>query len=72
MTEEETASPATQEAERREAQQAHVADRAPTADEEDAAERGKKATEADSGSVAEHFEEMSELGAQVKGEGEVD
>ena len=47
-----------------------TADRPPTADEEEAAERG--AAEIDRDEVAEHYEEMAELGANVKGEGEIE
>lgn len=45
------------------------ADRPPTADEAAAAERGAKDVEVDE--VAEHFEEMNEIGANVRGEGEI-
>jgi hypothetical protein len=71
MTEESKLTEATKDAERDEAQQAHVADRAATADEEAAAERGKNASGADADDVGEHFEEMTDIGAHVKGEGEI-
>lgn len=45
------------------------ADRMPTAAEERTAER--LAREVDADEVAEHYEEMAELGADVKGEGEI-
>ncbi len=58
----------TREAEQVEARSAHDADREPTEAESRAAEsRGPV-----DGSVAEHFEEMNELGAQVEGEGQID
>ena len=67
MTDEHTdVSDATREAEREEAAAAHAADRAPTAEEE--ADAGEHAVDPD---VREHYEEMIERGAEVKGEGEV-
>lgn len=45
------------------------ANRAPTPDEEAAAESG--ATEVDLDDVAEHFEKAAKLGANVRGEGEI-
>lgn len=57
---------ATVEAEEAEAQQAHTADRPPTDDEAARAD----AQQADP-AVAEHFEEMNRIGAEVKGEGEI-
>jgi hypothetical protein len=50
-----------------EASAAHVADRPPTADEEAAAEGNTLDPE-----VAEHEREMGKIGADVKGEGEID
>ncbi|MGD9703816.1 MAG: hypothetical protein AB7Q42_21430 [Acidimicrobiia bacterium] len=44
-------------------------DRMPTPEEERAAERG--AAEVDIDEVTKHEEEMAELGANVKGEGEI-
>jgi hypothetical protein len=44
------------------------ADRAPTAEEEAAAERSAEQVDP---SVAEHYREMSEIGAEVQGEGEI-
>jgi hypothetical protein len=49
-----------------------MADRAPTADEEKAAEKSRAEFADDAPEVAEHYTEMSELGAHVKGEGEID
>ncbi len=45
------------------------ADRPPTEDEERAAERS--AGDVDEESVGEHFREMGEIGADVRGEGEI-
>ncbi|HEX4125980.1 MAG TPA: hypothetical protein VHX67_00225 [Acidimicrobiales bacterium] len=50
-----------------EASAAHVADRPPTAAEEAAAEGNALGPE-----VSEHEREMGKLGAEVKGEGEID
>jgi hypothetical protein len=47
-----------------------VADRPPTADEAQAAERA--AADVDVDAVAEHYEEMAELGADVRGEGQLE
>jgi hypothetical protein len=47
-----------------------VADRAPTAAEELSAERA--AENVDVEQVGEHFQEMAELGANVRGEGQID
>jgi hypothetical protein len=52
--------------EQAEAARAHEADRPPTEDEERRADE----LEADP-AVAEHFEEMNRIGAEVKGEGEI-
>ena len=52
----------------RDAHAAHTADRPPTPEEERAAE---EAAEDVPGSVGEHYEEMIDIGANVKGEGEV-
>lgn len=57
----------TREAERREARAEHAPDRAPTADEDKAAPGRGDLKEG----VAEHYEEMAERGANVKGEGEI-
>ncbi len=48
----------------------HVADRPPTADEERDAEKG--AAQVDLDKVGEHYEEMEKIGADVKGEGQID
>jgi hypothetical protein len=68
MTDEHTdVSDATRQAEREEAAATHSPDRPPTPEEEaDAAEHSVVDPE-----VREHYEEMIERGAEVKGEGEV-
>ena len=48
---------------------AHVADRPPTSDEKRTAEQVAKDVPASAG---EHFEEMAEIGADVKGEGQIE
>ncbi len=58
---------ATRKEERREASAPHAADRPPTAEEEAAAE-GNELDPA----VADHEREMDRIGAEVKGEGEID
>ena len=58
---------ATRAEEEREAKAAHTADRPPTEQEAAAAERNRLEPE-----VAEHEREMGKIGAEVKGEGEVD
>jgi hypothetical protein len=63
---------ATLAAEHEEATSRHVADRPPTTDEAAAAKRGPEAAGMDPDSVKEHFEEMADLGAHVKGEGEIE
>jgi hypothetical protein len=63
---------ATKEAEEIDATQAHIADRLPTSEEEAAAERSRDALASDSESVAEHYEEMTDIGAHAKGEGKID
>jgi hypothetical protein len=62
----------TKDAERKVAQRDHVAGRGPSAEEDAAAARGREATSEDAGDVAEHYEEMTDIGAHVKGEGEID
>ncbi len=64
-------SPATQEEESREAASSHLPDRAPTADEEEAADRSRREFSDEAGEVAEHERIAAERGAHVKGEGEV-
>jgi hypothetical protein len=61
----------TREAELAEAGKSHTADPLPTAEEEAAAERERAELDADREDVAEHYEEMTDLGAHVKGEGEI-
>jgi hypothetical protein len=58
---------ATKEEEAREATAAHTADRAPTPDEEAAAEGNTLEP-----GVSEHEQEMGRIGADVKGEGKID
>jgi hypothetical protein len=58
---------ATKAEEAREATAAHTADRPPTAEEEAAAEGNTLDPE-----VSEHEKEMGKIGAEVKGEGEID
>ena len=58
---------ATKAEEAREAAAAHTADRPPTSEEEAAAEVNTVQP-----GVAEHEREMGKIGAEVKGEGEVD
>jgi hypothetical protein len=71
MTPETEPNDSTQETERAEAAQTHSSDRPPTPEEAEAAERGKARSGGDQKEVAEHFEEMAERGAHVKGEGEI-
>jgi hypothetical protein len=71
MTTETEPNESTKEAEQVDAAHPHSADRPPTAEEAEAAERGATALDADMNAVAEHAEEMAELGADVKGEGEI-
>jgi hypothetical protein len=63
---------ATLEAEREEATQAHTADRPPTDEESAAADRSAETFAGDREKAAADFEEMADIGAHVKGEGEVD
>ena len=63
---------ATVEAERVEAGEAHVADRPPTAEEESAADRSAEELKDDRAEAAAHYKEMGDIGAHVKGEGEID
>jgi hypothetical protein len=66
-------SEATRKAEQSDAQQAHVADRAPTAEEEEAAEEfGSTLSQEERASVAEHEREMGQRGADAKGEGRLE
>jgi hypothetical protein len=63
---------ATKDAEAVDATQAHTADRPPTSEEEAAADRSLKNLGDDREKAAEHFEEMSDIGARVKGEGAIE
>jgi hypothetical protein len=71
MTQETEPNEATLQAEREEAASKHVADRLPTADEADAADRGPDEAGMDPQSVKTHAQEIAALGARVKGEGEI-
>jgi hypothetical protein len=63
-------SEATRKAEQSEAQDAHVADRAPTAEEEEAAEAFRSTlSREERESIAEHERDMGQRGADAKGEG---
>jgi hypothetical protein len=62
---------ATRGAEQVDAEHPHSADRPPTDEESTAAERGLEEAGGDLDDVAAHYEEMSDLGAHVKGEGEI-
>jgi hypothetical protein len=60
----------TRTAEKSEAQDAHVADRGPSPEEEEVAERFESTrSDADRADVAKHEREMAERGAHQKGEG---
>jgi hypothetical protein len=73
MDEETTPDTATIEAEQAEATHSHTADRAPTSAEEAAADRSLDSLDNDEReAAAEHYEEMTDIGAHVKGEGKVD
>jgi hypothetical protein len=61
---------ATKAADEAESQAKHEADRPATKDESAAAERSQAQSE-DQMEVARHFEEMADIGAHVKGEGEI-
>lgn len=64
---------ATRSIEEEEAGRAHEADRPPNASEEAAAdEQLEESDERERKSVAEHYQEMSEIGAEAKGEGRID
>jgi hypothetical protein len=61
---------ATKAADEAESRAKHEADRPATKDELAAAERSQAVSE-DQKEVAKHFEEMTDIGAHVKGEGEI-
>ena len=63
---------ATKRAEEVDATQEHKADRAPTSEEEAAAERSLESLGEDREDVASHYEEMTDIGAHAKGEGAVE
>jgi hypothetical protein len=59
--------------EQADADRAHVADRDPTSAEEEAADHALSEQGDDERQrVAEHYEEMTEIGAHVKGEGAIE
>ena len=60
----------TRDAERREAATPHEADRGPTEAEEELAEDGEL-TDEKKNAVADHYKEMSQIGAEVEGEGQI-
>jgi hypothetical protein len=62
----------TLEAERADAGEAHVADRPPTDEEAAAAEGAAEKFAGDRQAAAAHYEEMSDIGAHVEGEGRID
>ncbi len=62
-------SSATVAADERDSRTGGSADRPPTDSEEAAADRAT--ARVDAGSTAEHYEEMAEIGANVKGEGKI-
>jgi len=72
MDDESEVDDATREAEGVDAGHSHAADRLPTAEEASAADRALEGLAEDREEVAEHYEEMSDIGAHVKGEGSID
>jgi hypothetical protein len=63
----------TRKAEDSDAARPHTADRQPTPGEEkDADQEASTETEEERRSVAAHYEEMAELGAEVEGEGRIE
>jgi hypothetical protein len=62
---------ATVEAEHAEETHDHTADREPTRSEEAAAETGVVESDEERARVAEHYEEMTDLGAHAQGEGRI-
>ncbi len=62
---------ATHRADEADAEVEHVSDRPPRPDEARSAEKSRKDLEADAEEVARHHKEMDEVGAHVKGEGEI-
>jgi hypothetical protein len=72
MDEDTTPSEATREEDRLDAERAHQPDRAPTAEEEAAADRTRDEHAGEEADVARHHREMDQLGAHAKGEGRID
>jgi hypothetical protein len=62
----------TRQAERIDAGEAHVADRPPTDEEAAAAAEAAEKFAGDAEAAAAHYEEMSDIGAQAKGEGRIE
>jgi hypothetical protein len=58
-------------AERVDEQSAHQADRLATPEEEAAADKARNELAGDEKQVAEHYKDMAEKGAHIKGEGEI-
>jgi hypothetical protein len=73
MPERSNPSEATIAADEEEAKSAHGADRGPTEDEEQAADRSRKDPNlsGDQKDVAAHYEEMADKGVSEKGEGQI-
>jgi hypothetical protein len=57
--------------ERVDEQSAHQADRLATPEEEAAADKARSELAGDEEQVAEHYKDMAEKGAHIKGEGEI-
>jgi hypothetical protein len=72
MENETSPSEATRAAERADAGEPAAADRAPTSEEEAEAERSRATFADDAEKVAEHYQDMNDVGANVKGEGSVE
>jgi len=73
MDEEAVPDEGTRAAEHNEANEPHQADRMPSSSEEAAADAARKdpAVAGDPADVAEHYQEMTERGARVEGEGRI-
>lgn len=70
MDDQTTPSEATAQADQQESASEHRADRPPTSEEEQAAERARK--DVDTEKVGESYQEMAKLGTEQKGEGRID
>jgi hypothetical protein len=71
MTEPTVPSEVTEEEERTDASSPHMADRAPTEEEERLADESASRFAGDAATVAEHERDMAETGAEEKGEGRI-